>query len=100
MSIAISGSYSSQTTVDQLFVSTAKQAVPEESAQAEGDTVKLSEAAQVSQLSKQGSSPALIAQTLGIPVATVNLDLGITTTESVSVASVAQAVMAAASKGA
>ncbi len=100
MSIAISSTYSSQTTVDQLLVATAKQAAAQPAAQEEGDTVELSEAAQVSQLSKQGSSPALIAQTLGIPVATVNLDLGITTTESVSVTSVAQAVMATASKGA
>jgi hypothetical protein len=100
MSITISGSYSSQTTVDQLSVATAKQAGAQPAAEPEGDTVKLSEAAQVSQLNKQGASPALIAQTLGIPVATVNLDLGITTPEGVSVASVAQAVMAAGSKGA
>jgi hypothetical protein len=44
------------------------------------DTVTLSEPAQVSQLSLQGQSPSEIAVSLGIPVATVDSDLGIVAT--------------------
>jgi hypothetical protein len=45
--------------------------------QPSADTVTLSQSAQVSQLSAQGQSPSQIAQYLGIPVSTVDLDLGI-----------------------
>ena len=45
--------------------------------QPSGDTVAISEAAQVSQLITQGLSPSEIADTLGIPVSNVNSDLGI-----------------------
>jgi hypothetical protein len=41
------------------------------------DSTSISEAAQVSQMSLQGQSPSQIAASLGIPVASVNLDLGI-----------------------
>ena len=44
------------------------------------DTVTLSPTAQVSQLNAMGETPEIIAQSLGLPVATVNLDLGITVT--------------------
>ena len=44
---------------------------------ASADTVKLSQSAQVSQLTAQGQSPSQIADTLGLPVATVDSDLGI-----------------------
>jgi len=40
------------------------------------DTVAISESAQVSELNTQGLSPSEIADTLGIPVANVNSDLG------------------------
>ena len=55
---------------------------PAETAQAAqptpyADTVKLSQSAQVSQLNTQGQSPSQIADSLGIPVTTVNSDLGI-----------------------
>ncbi len=42
-----------------------------------GDTVTLSQAAQVGQLSAQGQSASSIAQSLGLSVTMVNLDLGI-----------------------
>lgn len=41
------------------------------------DIVAISESAQVSQLNTQGLSPSEIADTLGIPVANVDSDLGI-----------------------
>jgi hypothetical protein len=41
------------------------------------DTVTLSLSAQVIQLNQQGKPPAQIALDLGIPVSTVNSDLGI-----------------------
>jgi hypothetical protein len=53
------------------------------------DSVTLSESAQVSQLSTQGQSATEISQNLGIPVATVDSDLGIV------VASVAPTIKAA-----
>jgi DNA-directed RNA polymerase specialized sigma24 family protein len=41
------------------------------------DTVTLSQSAQVSQLHEQGQNPSEIAENLGIPVSTVDSDLGI-----------------------
>ena len=41
------------------------------------DTVALSQSAQVSQLHQQGQNPSEIAENLGIPVSTVDSDLGI-----------------------
>src|ERR1700678_4703669 len=41
------------------------------------DTVVLSQSAQVSQLHQQGQNPSEIAENLGIPVSTVDSDLGI-----------------------
>jgi hypothetical protein len=46
------------------------------------DTASVSEAAQVSQMSLQGQSPSQIAASLGIPVSSVNLDLGIVAVSS------------------
>jgi hypothetical protein len=48
------------------------------------DSVTLSQSAQVSQLNHQGQSPSQIAQSLGITVSLVNLDLGIVATSVVS----------------
>ena len=45
--------------------------------QPSADTVTLSEATQVIQLNQQGQRPSEIAAYLGIPVATVESDLGI-----------------------
>jgi hypothetical protein len=44
------------------------------------DTVTLSQSTQVVQLNQQGQSPSQIAEDLGIPVSTVNSDLGIVAT--------------------
>jgi len=44
------------------------------------DTVTLSPTAQVSQLNAMGDTPEIIAQSLGLPVTLVNLDLGIVVT--------------------
>jgi hypothetical protein len=43
------------------------------------DSVTLSEDAQVSQMDRDGASPATISLNLGIPIAAVNLDLGTAT---------------------
>jgi len=43
------------------------------------DSVKLSQSAQIVQMSQLGQNPSEIAASLGIPVATVNSDLGIST---------------------
>jgi hypothetical protein len=48
------------------------------------DTVTLSQTAQVNQLNGLGESVSLIAQTLGVPVAVVDLDLGIVATQTAS----------------
>jgi hypothetical protein len=48
------------------------------------DTVTLSLSAQVSQLRIQGQGPSQIAEVLGIPVSTVNSDLGIVATNVAS----------------
>jgi hypothetical protein len=45
------------------------------------DTVDLSESAQVSQLNKDGQSPSRIAQSLGITLSLVDLDLAIVPTQ-------------------
>jgi len=48
------------------------------------DVVTLSQSEQVSRMSELGESPSIIAQSLEIPIATVNRDLGIAATQMVS----------------
>jgi hypothetical protein len=48
------------------------------------DTVTLSQSAQVNQMHEQGQSALQIAENLGIPVSTVNSDLGIVGTNASS----------------
>jgi hypothetical protein len=57
------------------------------------DTVTLSPTAQVSQMNGMGDTPEIIAQSLGLPIALVNLDLGIIVTPT-STAPVAAPVIA------
>jgi len=75
MSLSISGIAPVQPTYspNSTPAATSRAVQPTESA----DTVKLSQTAQVSQLTTQGQSPSQIADALGIPVATVDSDLGI-----------------------
>jgi hypothetical protein len=54
------------------------------------DTVTISLSAQVSQLRIQGQGPSQIAEVLGIPVSTVNSDLGIVATNVASQPAAAQ----------
>ena len=51
-----------------------KQATPPEPT---GDTIQLSQSAQITLLNQQGQSAKEISQALGIPISTVNSDLGI-----------------------
>ena len=53
------------------------------------DTASVSQAAQISQMSQQGQSPSQIAASLGIPISSVNLDLGIVAVSSNATAAVA-----------
>jgi len=85
MSDSISGIYSALPSVAPSYTlpPTHHQA-SQPSPESPGDTVTLSQAAQVSQMSGQGESASIIAQSLGIPVATVDLDLGIVATQTAS----------------
>ena len=66
-----------------------KQATPPEPT---GDTVALSESAQVNQLNEQGQSAKEISQALGIPISTVNSDLGIIAATAATTATAATSV--------
>lgn len=69
--------------------------------QPSADTVTLSQSTQVIQLNQQGQSPSQIAEDLGIPVSTVNSDLGISaTTVSLNAANAPTAPAAAKSASA
>jgi hypothetical protein len=84
MSDSISGIYSALPALSPSFALPPAHHVSQPVPESEGDTVTLSEAAQVSQLSGLGESASNIAQSLGIPVATVDLDLGIVATQTTS----------------
>jgi hypothetical protein len=77
MSISISGISPSPSAglYPDVSAPTAKPLAPAQ--QSPEDTVVLSQGAQISQLSAQGISPSNISHALGIPVATVDLSLGI-----------------------
>ena len=66
-----------------------KQATPPEPT---GDTIALSESAQVNQLNEQGQSAKEISQALGIPISTVNSDLGIIAATAATTATAATSV--------
>jgi hypothetical protein len=78
MSISVSGSVSTQTPAEPV---SAPSAIPQPSSKAatptDADTVKLSQAAQVRLLKQQGQPLSEIASNLSIPVATVDVYLGI-----------------------
>jgi hypothetical protein len=89
MSISISVVYPESSAVVPLPVqgaNAAPTAVRKDSEIPGGDTVTLSQAARVDQLSVLGATPAQIADNLGISLSTVNIDLGIVaTTDTVPV---------------
>jgi DNA-binding NarL/FixJ family response regulator len=97
MAVSISGSLSSQSTVapPSPAESTPTEVVAKP-VSAIGDTVKLSQAAQVHQLKQQGQALSQIASNLGISVATVDGYLGVTVPKAVSVAPAAPIAKAAA----
>jgi hypothetical protein len=97
MAVSISGSLSSQSTVAPTSPaeSTPTEVVPKP-VSAIGDTVKLSQAAQVHQLKQQGQALSQIASNLGISVATVDGYLGVTVPKAASVAPAAPSAKAAA----
>ena len=75
MTPSISGTVSAQPAYTHSPAPAATQQAPQP--QPSADTVTLSLSAQVSQLRIQGQGPSQIAEVLGIPVSTVNSDLGI-----------------------
>ncbi|MBB5338465.1 helix-turn-helix transcriptional regulator [Tunturiibacter gelidoferens] len=97
MAVSISGSLSSQSTVapPSPAESTPTEVV-HKPVSATGDTVKLSQAAQVHQLKQQGQALSQIASNLGISVATVDGYLGVTVPKAASVATAAPSAKAAA----
>ena len=80
MSTSVSGVYSAQPAVVPPAVKAPTPGTP--APQTPADTVTLSQAAQVSQLSEQGASPSQISQSLGIAETTVDLDLGVVAASS------------------
>jgi hypothetical protein len=84
MSDSISGIYSALPAVATSFTLPPTYQVSQPAPESSGDTVTLSQSAQVSQLSELGESASIIAQSLGIPVTTVDLDLGIVAAQTAS----------------
>jgi DNA-binding CsgD family transcriptional regulator len=78
MNVSISNSGSTQAAAPALSPTKAQESeASERPAQAAGDSVKLSQAAQVHVYKQQGQSPSQIAANLGISAATVDGYLGI-----------------------
>jgi DNA-binding NarL/FixJ family response regulator len=75
MTFSISGAVSGQPANTYTPAPAATQQAPQP--QPSGDTVALSQSAQINQLNLQGQSAKQIAEALGIPVSTVDSDLGI-----------------------
>jgi DNA-directed RNA polymerase specialized sigma24 family protein len=80
MAVSISGTVSAQPADIPAAAPAATRQAPQPQQQQSVDIVALSQSAQVSQLSLQGQSPLQIAEALGIPVSTVDTDLGVGTT--------------------
>ncbi|NYF89804.1 hypothetical protein RBB79_09605 [Tunturiibacter empetritectus] len=97
MAVSISGSLSSQSPV---AAPSPSESTPTEVVQrpvsAPGDTVKLSQAAQIHLMKQQGQALFQIASNLGIPVATVDGYLGVTVPKAAPAASATPSVKAAA----
>jgi hypothetical protein len=95
MSLSISGIVLAQAPDAPTPVPAASRLVPQ--ASPSEDTVALSQSALVDQLNLLGQSPLQIAESLGVPVATVNayLDIPTTTTPTPAVAPTATLVKTA-----
>ena len=84
-SITGSPSYSNPAIQEQHAQSSSQQQpaeLPGTNGQDTGDTVHLSQGAQIQQMAQQGESASVIASTTGLTVSTVDSDLGISTTSS------------------
>jgi DNA-binding CsgD family transcriptional regulator len=77
MTFSISGVLSGQPASTYTPEPTTSQQAPQPPPQPSGDSVTLSQSAQVSQLNMQGQSSTEIAEALGISVSVVDSDLGI-----------------------
>jgi hypothetical protein len=84
MSESMSGIYSALPAVAPSFTLPPTHQAPQPAPASPGDSVTLSQAAQVSQMSGVGESASVIAQSLGIPVTMVDLDLGIVAAQTAS----------------
>ena len=84
MSDSISGIYSALPAVAPSFALPPAHHEFQPAPESSDDTVTLSQAAQVSQLSGLGENATNIAQSLEIPVATVHLDVGIVAAQTTS----------------
>jgi hypothetical protein len=84
LSESISGIYSALPAVAPSFALPPTHQAPQPAPASQVDTVTLSQAAQVSQMSGMGEGASIIAQSLGIPVAMVDLDLGIVAAQTAS----------------
>jgi len=93
MSFPISSAVSSQPANTYASAPAATQQAPP--SQPPGDTVALSESAQINQLNGQGQSAIQIAEALGVPLSTVDSDLGIVAATVASTAAAAPAPQAA-----
>jgi DNA-binding NarL/FixJ family response regulator len=77
MASSVSSAGSSQRAIYAPATPTTQQARSPQPAQ---DTVKLSQTAEINQLSEEGQTAKEIAEALGVPVSTVDADLGIVAT--------------------
>jgi hypothetical protein len=85
MAVSISGSLSSQSTVAPPSPAESTPAeVVQKPVSATGDTVKLSQAAQIHLMKQQGQALSQIASNLGISVASVDSYLGVTVPKAAS----------------
>jgi hypothetical protein len=89
MSFSISGTVSAQAVDTPAPAPSVTRNAPKPAeSQPSQDSVEVSQDALISQLTHEGHSPSEISETLGVPVATVNLDLGIIYTAVAPTASV------------
>jgi hypothetical protein len=94
MAVTLSGSFSPQPTDAVPSPSASPSPVVQRPAPAPGDTVKLSEDAQIHLMQQQGQGTSEIASDLGITVATVDEYLGVSVPTTASTSSSASSATA------